>query len=188
MSVTLSSRELERLIVKLENLATRLERLSSIITIPIDFQQFYTTLIENGIIKPRFDIFNIYAPPGYTTTLITSTPSGYYLLFVELLISIFPDHILSVDVFVDDELLFSDSDAVQDKYREPINFLRRFGAIRAVKKNWKVVIKNNSTTDTAYSSAVVSYGIIPAQYYERIYRRFFDVLAVVLELPPYHRR
>jgi hypothetical protein len=187
MSVTLSLR-VERLISRLESLTARLERLSSIITIPIDFQQFYTTLIENGIIRPRFEVFNIYTSPEYTTTLIASTPSGYYLLFVELLITIFPDHILSVDLFVDDELLFSDNDVVQDRYREPINFLRRFGAIRAVKKNWKVVIKNNSTTDTAYSSVVVSYGIIPAQYYEKIYRRLFEVLAITLELPPYHRR
>jgi hypothetical protein len=155
------------------------------IVIPIDFTQFYTTLIHHGIVKPKMEKMTFYIPPGHTVDFTVYTPKDYYFLFVENAVAIKPDNALEVKIYIDDELLHHDPDVVQNLYNEAINFPRRFGAIKGVKRSWRIVLRNNSTTDIVQFHAWASYGIIKAEHYERIYSKFFETLAITLRLPPY---
>lgn len=155
------------------------------IVIPIDFTQFYTTLIEHGIVTPKSEVFYLYVPPNYTISWNVSIPSDYVSLIVEDVITVSPDHALSITIYADGELLFSDGDMVQDRYRESLNFPKRIGAIKPVKKSISFTLKNKTTNTMAYFSAWTSYGLIKRDYYERIYKKFFESLAITLGLPPY---
>jgi hypothetical protein len=155
-----------------------------IIVIPIDFTQLYTTLIEFEIVTPVMQVFVVDPiPPGFTFEWTVNTPPNYYYLFVENVVSIFPDRVLEVAIYIDDKLLHYDPDVVQDRYAQPLNFPRRFGAIKAVRRNWKIIIRNKSEDKVAYWSAWASYGIIHQDYYDTIYREFFRILASAFKLP-----
>jgi hypothetical protein len=162
---------------------TLLKKEKSQIVVSIDSFQFYTTLLHQGLVKPFFKTFVVNIPPGYTVDWIIFNPAGYYSLFVEILISIFPDHVLEASLYTDGEFLFYDPDAVQDRYREPINFPRRLGAIKPVKNYWRLILKNKSATEIVYASALVSYGSISKELYDTVYEKFFEVLAEALSLP-----
>jgi len=152
------------------------------IVIPIDFQQFYTTLIHKGYVKPVFKIYPVYIPAGYTLDFTVFTPAGTYFLFVEDTITVFPDHALEVFIYVDNDLILHDPDVVQDRYREPINYLRRYGAIAVAKNSFRIVAINNSS-QTAYLSDFSSYGLISKELFETIYETFFEVISSSLHLP-----
>jgi hypothetical protein len=149
------------------------------IIIVIDFPHFYSTLVHKKLIRPVFKTFAVPIPPGFTVDWTVFTPAGKYYLFVENVVSVFPDHALEIAIFIDNEPLHYDPDVVQDRYREAINFLRRYGAVKPVQNNWRIIIKNKSD-QTAYWSAFAAYGIIDKNVYETIYDTFFDIIAEAL--------
>jgi len=155
------------------------------ITIPIDFTQFYTTLIHQGIVTPYAQVLNLYIPPNYTVKWGVKGPTDYVALLVEQVITVSPDHDLSIEVYSDGNLLYSDNDMTQAKYNYPINFPRRFGALIPATNRIDLVLTNKSSTDTVYFSLWYTFGSIKREYYENIYRQFFKVLAITLKLPPY---
>jgi hypothetical protein len=150
-----------------------------VVIISIDYIQFWTSLVWNGILEPFSQVYYMYVPPNTTISWTVNMPPNKVSIVTEENIVVSPDHALSTQIYMDGKLIFKDDDMVQARYATPLNFFN-LGAIYPAKRYMQFTVQNKSSTDTAYWSVWSKGGIIEYTYYDKFFTKFFDIISKAL--------
>ena len=144
------------------------------VRLSINFLELFTTLIFTGKMEPHVEGLAIPVPPNYTLTIYIAIPPNKISISAEWRLTVDTDHALSLEVYVDDKKVFSDSDVVQQNYARPINFFQ-IGSLLPAKRN--IIIKlMNKTSSTVNVNLWEAYGRVDDMTFENIMKRYFDVI------------